>query len=304
MHVEGGSLRWGGLEYGYRMHRHPDPDLEPVLFVSGAFQTMASWGEFVRAFRPRATVLLVDPPGTGESDVLPAELGFDFLARCVLHALDCLDVAVVNLVAASYGTPVGIRVAQLQPERLNRIVLTGTMKRIPARLRPVLEASIEWARQGRRTLLARRTVDHLMCRDPALPIARRRATERIMRSSVARLNDTGLRHYVANTRRLLRLGEMPLDEPVRAEALVFTGEHDTFTPPDACREIAEAFESGWFTTVRRADHLFHLERFDVAVELLSRFMRGDLGEPIDGCAPLVRIVRNPLAKPAGMTARA
>lgn len=274
-----------------------------MLFVSGAFQTMASWGEFVRAFRPHATVLLVDPPGTGESDVLPAELGFDFLARCVLHALDHLDVDTVNLVAASYGTPVGIRVAQLQPERLSRIALTGTTKRIPARLRPVLEDSIEWARQGRRELLARRTVDHLMCRDPALPIDRRRATARIMRSSIARLGDTGLRHYVANTRRLLRLGAMPLDDPIRTEGLVFTGEHDTFTPPDACREVAGAFESAWFTTICRADHLFHLERFDVTVELLSRFMRGNLGEPVDGCTPLVRIGGRRAARARGSHSR-
>jgi pimeloyl-ACP methyl ester carboxylesterase len=111
-----------------------------------------------------------------------------------------------------------------------------------------------------------------------------------MRSSITRLSDQGLRHYMANTERLLRLEEMGFEEPVRGtEALVFTGEHDSFTPPAACREIAEAFERGWFTTIRRADHLFHLERFDVVVKLLSRFMGGALGEPIEGCSPLIRI---------------
>lgn len=288
--MESGLLERAGLRYGYEIHRHPEPELAPVLFVGGAFQTIASWGKFVEAFRPHTTVILVDPPGTGESDVLPAELGFDFLTQCVLHLLDHVDTAQVNLVAASYGTPVGFRMAQLHPERLSRIVLTGTMKRIPGWLRRNLEASIGWARQGKRELLASEVIDHLMCRDPALPVERRRATERLMRASITRLSDQGLRQYMANTERLLRLDETHFDVQVReTEGLVFTGEHDSFTPPDACREIAEACERGWFTTIRRADHLFHLERFDVVVTLLSRFMRGELREPVEGCNRLIRI---------------
>lgn len=288
--TEEGSLEREGLRYGYRVHRHPDPEFAPVLFVSGAFQTMRSWAEFVDVFERHTTVVLVDPPGTGKSDVLPATFDFDFLADCVLHALDTLAFERINLIAASYGTPPGLRMAQLHPDRLNRVVLTGTMKRIPPHIRPALVASIESARRGERGLMARQVVEGLLCRDPALPIDRRRAAERILRASVLHLTDTALEHYVANTLRLLRQDTLHIDDPIRGpEALVFTGEHDTFTSPEACREIAEAFERGWFTTVRRADHLFHIERFDITIELLLRFIRGTMGEPIEGCTPPIRI---------------
>lgn len=288
--TESGSLKRDGLRYGYRVHRHPAPEFPPVLFVSGAFQTMRSWTGFAEVFERHTTVLLLDPPGTGNSDVLPATVEFDFLTGCVLDALDALAFERINLVAASYGTPVGLRMAQLHPNRLHRVVLAGTMKRIPPHVRPELEATLGPARRRERTLMARQVIEGLLCRDPTLPIDKRRVAEHVLRSSVLNLSDTALQQYVANTLRLLRQDTLHIDTPIRGpEALVFTGEHDTFTTPAACREIAEAFERAWFTTVCRADHLFHIERFDITIELLLRFMRGTMGEPIEGCTPPIPI---------------
>jgi hypothetical protein len=73
------------------------------------------------------------------------------------------------------------------------------------------------------------------------------------------------------------------------EGLVFTGEHDCFSIPDNCREVADVFEKGWFTTVDRANHLFHIQQFEVVLSLLLRFMQGTMSEPVVGCGPLVRV---------------
>lgn len=67
---------------------HFAPRFTPTLFVSGAFQTMDSWARFARAFAEHTTVLLCDPPGMGTSDLLPAEVGVDFLAGCLEQVLD------------------------------------------------------------------------------------------------------------------------------------------------------------------------------------------------------------------------
>ena len=124
-----------GLRYCYRVLPHPRPAFEPTLFLSGAFQTMESWALFARAFGPLTTVVLVDPPGMGRSDLLPEAFGIDYLAHTVRQLLDHLAIDRINIVAASYGTPAAFRLAQLYPDRVGRVALAGTMKEIPAHVR-------------------------------------------------------------------------------------------------------------------------------------------------------------------------
>ena len=78
--------------------------------------------------------------------------------------------------------------------------------------------------------------------------------------------------------RLLHHEPLDLGAAPAVPALVFTGEHDVYTRPELCHEVASAFESATFTTIRSADHLFHLECFDATLALVAWFLRG---EPLD-----------------------
>ena len=282
-------LERAGLRYCYRVLPHGRPEFEPTLFLSGAFQTMDSWARFASLFAPHTTVLLMDPPGMGRSDLLPPEFGVDFLAACVHQLIDTERIDRINIVAASYGTPAAYRFAQLHPERVGRIVLAGTMKEIPDHLRDRVRETVDTALTGNRELLAQQVIDGLLCRDPLRAVDRRGVAERVLRSGLMRMSRTELRQYAFNTTRLLDHEPLELDKPVRGpKALVFTGEHDCFTIPERCREVAEAFESGLFTTVRRADHLLHIEQFEVVSALLMRFMRETLVDMAPGCGRITR----------------
>lgn len=277
-----------GFRFAHRRIEHPAPEFPPVLFVSGAFQTMDSWARFARAFAPRTTVLLVDPPGTGHADPLPPEAGIDFLAGCLEQVLDENGVAHASVIAASYGTPIAFRLAAMRPQRVRRIVLGGTMKALPAHMRSRIAATIALARRGDRSALARECVDGMLCHDASKPIDRRAPAMRVLRAGILRMSDADLAKYAKNTQRLLQHEPLELSTVIRGpEALVFTGEHDTFTRPQDCREVAQAFERGWFTTLRRADHLFHLQQWDALIALLLRFASGTLdGAPAAGWNPL------------------
>jgi pimeloyl-ACP methyl ester carboxylesterase len=75
-----------------------------------------------------------------------------------------------------------------------------------------------------------------------------------------------------HNRRLLR-HEWYRPEPVPyVPTLVFTGEHDTLTPPRLGRGVAASLPGSVFTTVRDADHLVHMECIDEFTDLLSRFL--------------------------------
>lgn len=283
-----------GLRFSHRIIPHGAPRFTPTLFVSGAFQTMDSWARFARMFAPETTVLLVDPPGMGSSDLLPAEVGIDFLAACLEQVLEEHGIERVSVVAASYGTPSAYQFARLHPERVDRLALVGTMQELPRHLRERIAGTVAIARRGDRNHLAEEVVDGMLCHDPEKTIDRREYAARVLRSGILRMTDAELLKYAANTERLLGHTSLDLSGLIAGpEALVFTGEHDRFTPPGECRRVAAAFEHGWFTTVRRADHLLHLQQWDTVIDLLLRFMARELpatGTP--GCNEL-EVVRAP-----------
>jgi len=295
-----------GLCYSYRVIEHPAPRFTPTLFVSGAFQTMDSWSRFARTFAPHTTVLLVDPPGMGGSDLLPADRGVDFLAQCLGQVLDECNLSRCSVVAASYGTPSAVLLAATRPQHIDRIVLAGTMRELPPHLRQRIAGTVELARRRDREGLARECVDGMLCHDPTKPIERRERASRILRAGIARMSDAELLKYAANTDRLLHHEPRDLSIAIAGpEALVFTGEHDVFTRPGDCREVASAFERAWFTTVRRADHLFHLQQPEAVVELIFRFVARTLGpSPTDHWHAVEALNAPPLPSgdvPAGAT---
>src|SRR5918995_2742870 len=93
-------------------------------------------------------------------------------------AFQTMDSWRVNIIAASYGTPAAYRLAHLWPDRITRIVLGGTMRKIPHHVRDKVQQTVETALKGDRQRLAPQVIDGLLCRDPFLAVQRRRVAER------------------------------------------------------------------------------------------------------------------------------
>ena len=266
--------------YSYRYRRIPahrsTGSMPPVIFLSGAFQSMESWRRFVDAFVPQSDVVLVDLPGSGAADPLPPEFGLDFLTDALHRVLLELSLPRAYMVCASYGSPIGYRFAQRFPERISHLVLAGVMDAIPDRVRAPMERAVTLAASGRLEEFSSLTLSYLLCQDPRCLIARRNSVERALRRGLTRMSQGDLRRFVWNTQRLLKHPPLDLTRPPEAPTLVFTGEHDAFTPPEQCRRVADHIPGARFTTIARADHIFHLQRFDATVDLLTGFVQGRL----------------------------
>ena len=244
MHVRQHITSRDGLCFSHRIIEHPAPSFSPTLFVSGAFQTMDSWARFARLFAQHTTVLLVDPPGMGDSDLLPPEAGVDYLAACLAQVLDEHGIEKATLISASYGTPAAFTLAARCPERVDRIVLAGTMKELPLHIREPVARTIGLARHLERERLVAECLAGMLCHDPRVRIERRASSARVLRSSIGRMSDEELMKFAANSERLLNHQPLALHTRIHGpEALVFTGEHDVFTPVDAGREVAVGIRS-------------------------------------------------------------
>jgi 3-oxoadipate enol-lactonase len=91
--------------------------------------TPAVWEPQLDGFARRFRLLRLDHPGHGGSPVPPRGTGIDDIARGVLGVLDELGIGRASFCGLSLGGAVGLRLATLAPERLERLALCCTAAR-------------------------------------------------------------------------------------------------------------------------------------------------------------------------------
>ena len=105
--------------------RRPAADVLPVLLIHGWGGSGSYWRETARALAETAQVIVPDLPGTGRSlPVKSAQNLFDQVAN--LEAmLDALALERVQVVGHSMGGAMALLLADAQPARVSRLVLTS-----------------------------------------------------------------------------------------------------------------------------------------------------------------------------------
>ncbi|MFJ9610084.1 alpha/beta fold hydrolase [Kitasatospora sp. NPDC101176] len=265
---------WRGYPCESRLVRSPAPALATIVLVGGAFQTKESWGRLEQEFLAVADVLTVDLPGWGRGAVLPEHYGADFLADALCHVLDDLGLASVNVVAGSYGTAVAYHLAQRHPARVRRMALVGTMTSIPDHSRAAIQRTLEHLVAGRTEEFADGSVALMMNHDRTDQVASALRVRRFLRRRLLNLHPSEVEQHVTNTRRLLRHAPLRTDRPPTVPVLVATGEHDHFTTPELCRELAATCPDSWFARLAHADHMLPVERSVEVADLINRFLAG------------------------------
>ncbi|MBJ7385787.1 MAG: alpha/beta fold hydrolase, partial [Mycolicibacterium sp.] len=80
---------------------------ETIVFWPSLLMTGDMWSDQASHFADRYHVVLVDPPGHGESEPLRGHFTFDECAWCISDLLDGLDVQWAHVVGNSWGGMIG-----------------------------------------------------------------------------------------------------------------------------------------------------------------------------------------------------
>jgi 3-oxoadipate enol-lactonase len=96
------------------------------------------WAAQAEHFGAEHRVILVDPPGFGESQKLTAPFTFEDCARCIVDILDGLGVQRTHFVGNSWGGMIGGTFAATYPERVGSAVLMNCTAS-PAGMRQKIE---------------------------------------------------------------------------------------------------------------------------------------------------------------------
>jgi 3-oxoadipate enol-lactonase len=98
-------------------------DGPPMMFWSSLLMNGKMWLAQVERFGWRHKVILVDPPGHGDSSALTRLFTFEECAMCVVQILDAIDCRKVHFVGNSWGGMIGATFAARFPERIHSAVL-------------------------------------------------------------------------------------------------------------------------------------------------------------------------------------
>ncbi|MEV4873927.1 alpha/beta fold hydrolase [Streptomyces syringium] len=262
---------WQGFHCESRLVRTDSPGLAPVVLVGGAFQTKESWGRVEAEFLAHADIFTVDLPGWGRADVLPEDHGVEFLADALRHMLDEAGLDAVNLVGGSYGTAITYTFAQRHPDRVHRMALVGTMTSIPDHAEAAIRRAMELMRAERTEDFAETVLDLLFNPRAIDSVVLGSRLRQGMRRRLHTLHPEEGAQALANTTRLLVHKKLDTSITPTMPVLVATGEHDHFTTPNLCREVAATCADSWFTTIADADHMVPFERSAEIVDLITRF---------------------------------
>jgi 3-oxoadipate enol-lactonase len=106
-----------------RLHVRTEGSGEAMMFWPSLLMTGDMWAAQAEAFSATHQVILVDPPGFGQSEKLTAAFTFDDCARCIVDILDGLGVARTHFVGNSWGGMIGGTFAATYPDRVGSAVL-------------------------------------------------------------------------------------------------------------------------------------------------------------------------------------
>jgi 3-oxoadipate enol-lactonase len=98
-------------------------DGDAILFWPSLLMSGEMWSAQASHFAGRHRVLLIDPPGHGQSQPLTSTFTFDECVRAIVDVLDGLGIDRAHFVGNSWGGMIGGTFAATQPDRIGKAVL-------------------------------------------------------------------------------------------------------------------------------------------------------------------------------------
>ena len=269
--------------YGYaaRFLHIYNPSKPSLVFLPGAFMDVKNLRYFSSRFSKEFNYFLLELPGTGDLPPLPAEKPVSFLGDCVADFANRYIGQPFYLATTSYGTAAALAFASKYTEQLKRLVLAGSMRTIP---------DSDWPRMLNLAMLSL-TNDNKTFSEKYLQLVssdrccsrRQNIIKKAVVKNMRQMDLEKRRCFTNNTLRLLT-AFTPDVEQIHCPTLCFTGEHDPYTTPELCQELAEAIPCGEFATLADTDHLFHIDKPQESMDLAIQFLTADCEVPLKQAA--------------------
>lgn len=277
------TIQTDGYKYFYRIFENGSSENTPVFIFNGFLQDMRSWMRYIKDFNDDGLVVIADLPGAGNADVIrEGEFRLERFADYVKSIIDEIGIEKINIISASYGASLAYAFASRYPFNVEHLFVAGLMDKFEDKFKNRIENSVKLLEEERIDEFAEMTMDMLMNRGRKEEISYFDLIYRIVERQFKNLNSEARKKYAINARHLINHPKLEIALPSEIKKMVITGEFDILTPPEVCRRIAVELGGCIFTTIKNADHLFHLEQCSTTISVIKKFFKDDSIEEVNG----------------------
>lgn len=240
----------------------------PLVFIPGNLQEIESLKEFNKQLSKNSDYHILELPGTGLTEPLEPTYPITFLSDCLSEFHRKYIRKPFNLVTCSYATAIGIEFAKDHPDKLKKLVLAGSMERIPKENWPSLINLMSECMNDKERF-ARNFINSLTADEKKIP-----RLETIKKAAIRKAKQYEANQvwsFIYNSIRLMSYDANNFCK-IKTPSLCFTGQFDPFVKPEYCKNLAQAIPNAEFTLIKEADHLFHIEKPDETIKLISTYL--------------------------------
>lgn len=238
----------------------------PALLLSNSMGTTHEmWAPQMQALTARYRVIRYDRRGHGQSDSPAAPYTIDDLAADSVAVMDAAGVEKVHWMGLSIGGMIGLRIATIAPERINRLVVAsaGVFMGPPevwnGRIKTAQKRGIEPLAQP--TMGFWFTKDFLTANPEAVDVIR------------AQFVQTTLDGFIGCSSAMRDMDQRESIRSVVAPTLVVVGSNDQNTSPNEAALIVGRLQNS-HGLILRGSHIINVEQSTAFTEAVLKFLEG------------------------------
>lgn len=269
--VRSGTVQANGQDLYYELHGQGPP----LVLVMGIGYDSSLWTlAQVPALSTQFQVIMVDNRDAGRSSKASQPYSVADMADDLAGLLDSLGIQRSHLLGLSMGGMIALEFALRHPDRLDRLILTGTGA-APARsaVDPIQIWTWVKANDATGKVFGGQQFASLFSTAFLRNHQAVRDTAELLASNPYPMSPEAYGRQADAYRHFDALDRLP---GITAPTLVVVGEQDLLTPPWIAREVAEAIAGARFQVIRGngSSHLLPIERPEDFNRLVMNFLTG------------------------------
>ncbi len=246
---------------------------EPLILIMGIGGDSTMWAPFqVPAFSKRFRVIVLDNRDAGRSSKATAPYTIADMADDVAGLMDGLGIESAHILGISMGGMIAQEFALRHPDRLNKLILTGTGAATGrAKFDPIMTWNFVKQRDSEGLAFGAQQFIWLFSTDF---LRNHQAVDQALALFASNPNPFSAEAYARQAEAYLKHDALYRLGDVRVPTLVISGEQDRLAPPWIGRELADAIPGAQFHLVEGsgASHAVILERPDDFNRIVMDFL--------------------------------